>query len=61
MKQEKETIRHWIETINKEGKNLSSWEEEFMESLTEKFENRGWISEKQEEVLERIYSEKTPL
>ncbi len=31
-----------------------------MESITEQFDNSGSLSEKQEEILERIYTEKVP-
>lgn len=60
MIKEPETIERWIETVNLEGKNLTKWEESFMESITEQFMTRKWISDKQEEILERIYAERTP-
>ena len=56
----KEVISHWIITINDEGRNLSKWETDFMESVTEQFEDRGSVSDKQEEIIERIYADKTP-
>lgn len=34
---------------------LSEWERNFVESVTEQFERRGSLSEKQEDVLEKIY------
>ncbi len=52
-------IESWIELINEEGKGLSKWELDFMESITDQFERKQWISDKQEEILERIYAEKT--
>ena len=60
MTQPKEVIAQWIATINEEGRNLSKWETDFMESVTEQFEERGSVSEKQQELIERIYAEKTP-
>lgn len=60
MTQEPKVIQDWIDTINISGKNLSKWEEDFMESLTEQFNERNSISDKQEEILERIYVNKTP-
>lgn len=60
MKQPKEVIAHWIITVNDEGRNLSKWETDFMESVTEQFEERGSVSEKQQEIIERIYADKTP-
>ena len=41
-------------------RNLSKWEEGFMDSITEQLEWRGSISDRKEEILERIYVEKTP-
>lgn len=55
-----ETIRRWITMIQEEGQNLNKWEEEFVESIAEQFERKNFLSDRQEEILERIYSEKTP-
>lgn len=60
MTKSKEVIQQWIDTILNEGINLSKWEEEFVGSVAEQFERRGSISDKQEDILERIYVEKTP-
>ena len=60
MTQDPKVINHWIATISEEGRGLTKWEEDFMESIVEQFEVRNWISDKQEEILERIYAEKTP-
>lgn len=60
MNQNLKTIQYWAETIQNEGKNLSKWEEDFVESLSDQIREKFWISEKQEEILERIYAEKTP-
>jgi len=38
---------------------LTVWEAEFLESVAAFFENRGYLTEKQEEILERIYREKS--
>lgn len=59
--QKPEIIRQWIESIQESGRGLTKWEEDFIESLADQFEERGSISERQEEILERIYGEKTPL
>lgn len=51
----------WLETIETEGRDLTKWEEEFCQSIRERFdEGRFNLSEKQVEILERIYAEKTP-
>lgn len=54
------TLAYWIETILNEGRNLSKWERDFTESVSEQLEQRGALSERQIEILERIYTEKTP-
>ena len=59
MTQEPKVILSWIEHVNEEGVNLTKWEKDFMESITEQFNRKNWISDKQEEILERIYTEKT--
>ena len=59
MKNPPEVIRHWIDEVNTHGVNLSDWETNFMESITDQFERRNSLSDKQEEILERIYADKT--
>ena len=59
LNKENERVSQWIEDVNEGGRNLSAWELGFMESITEQFEKREWLSEKQIEILERIYAEKT--
>ena len=54
-----EMIAEWIDLINHEGRNLTDWEKSFMESITDQFDRSGSLSERQREILERIYSEKT--
>lgn len=51
----------WVETIETEGINLTKWEEDFVQSIRERFDQgRFHLSERQAEILERIYAEKTP-
>jgi len=59
MTKDKEVIQQWIDHVNENGVNLSKWELDFMESVTEFFSQRSWISDKQEDILERIYTDKT--
>jgi hypothetical protein len=40
-------------------KRLSTWEQDFLESVTAQWRARQALSEKQFETLERIYAEKT--
>ena len=58
MKYESTVIEKWIKMINEEGINLSDWELGFMESITDQFDRSRYLSERQIEVLERIYTEK---
>lgn len=60
MTKDKQIIQDWIDEISTNGKNLTKWEEDFFDSVAEQFSERKWISDKQEEILERIYAEKTP-
>lgn len=60
MTYDKQVIESWINAVNEEGVNLTKWEEDFMESITEQFKVRQSISDKQEEILERIYTDKVP-
>lgn len=60
MTKDAKVIEHWINTVNEDGFKLSKWELDFMESITEQFAQKNWISDKQEEILERIYVDKTP-
>lgn len=53
-------LKEWIDRVNDEpSKPLTKWEEDFMVSISDQFDRSGRLSEKQAEILERIYSEKT--
>ena len=56
-----ERYSKWLDLIETEGLNLTPWEEDFIESIRNRFD-RGWrtLSDKQADILERIYAEKTP-
>lgn len=60
MTQTTEVIGEWIAAVQEKGRGLTKWEEDFIESIAEQFDERDSISDKQEEILERIYAEKTP-
>lgn len=49
-----------LETVERYGVNLTAWEEEFIGSLRAQLSAGRQLSERQVEVLERIYAEKTP-
>lgn len=48
----------WIEKCELSGK-LTEWEANFIESIRKYLEDKGSLSPKQVEILERIYAEKT--
>lgn len=50
----------YLEEIETNGVNLSPWEEEFVQSVREQVNRGRTLSEKQREIIERIYSERTP-
>ena len=50
---------HWLSEILDKGVNLTSFETDFVESLETKPRPLR-LSEKQAEILERIYSQRTP-
>lgn len=58
MKNKPDVVKQWIDSINEEGWNLTKWEENFIASISEYFERTGTLSARQEEILERIYTEK---
>ena len=55
-----ETIQNWIIKIEEEARNLTEWEENFVASVKDQFEKWHRISDRQEEILEEIYANKTP-
>jgi len=60
VKNRPEVIEDWIRQVNEEAtKELDKFEEGFMMSITNKFENIRWLSDREEEILERIYANKT--
>ena len=61
MTQTASTIKQRITEVQEQGKNLTNWEADFVDSIAEQFEERGSISDRQEEILERVHAEKTPL
>lgn len=55
----KELVAHMLDSLKTPSRELSKWEEGFIESVDEQFTARGSISERQFEILERVYAEKT--
>lgn len=55
----KEMIQHMLRELEHPAKKLTAWELGFLESISEQFFERNTLSEKQFEILERLYAEKT--
>ena len=49
-----------LDAIEREGVNLTSWEESFIASLRVQIDAGRSLTEKQAQQLERIYAERTP-
>jgi len=58
MKHPKSVLEYWLEKIDTDAKGLTKWEENFIESIKEQLEKRGTLSDRQIEILEKIYTEK---
>lgn len=53
-------IEGWLDAVISEARNLTKWEEDFITSVYDQWERSGFLSERQLEILERIYTEKVP-
>jgi hypothetical protein len=56
-----EEQKKWEYMLNQcetEGRNISAWELSFLESLRDQFDRTHSLSERQKEILERIYVDK---
>ena len=51
-------IEEMITRCGDEARNLTQWENNFIESVNDDWTNRGWLSDAQYEKLEEIYMEK---
>ena len=52
-------VKHMLGELETPKRELTKWEDDFIGSITEQFERQGSLSERQVEILERIYAEKT--
>lgn len=57
--QTKEIIEHFLKELENPAKELSQWEMNFIISIADQFSRKGTLSERQFEILEKIYAEKT--
>lgn len=58
MKYDKEFVKEMLERTTNEGQDLTDWENQFIESITDQYNRKGSLSDKQIDILERIYTEK---
>lgn len=63
MSEKYDLYKSWVTAIQEDGVNVTKWESDFVESLDEQLEKKQQkeepLSDKQAEILERIYAEKT--
>lgn len=57
---DRDTWIDWLDAVEADGVNLSTWEVGFVASLREQVSKGFGLSEKQTAILERIYAERTP-
>jgi hypothetical protein len=57
--QKSDLIAHMLHALETPSKPLTKWEENFIGSLAEQFESRHPLSDRQFDILERLYVEKT--
>lgn len=57
--QQQALIEHMLSELESPSKQLTDWEENFLESVAGQYAERRYLSDRQFEVLERIYTEKT--
>lgn len=50
---------HMLRELESPSKQLTNWEQNFIESVTEQFHDRDSLTDKQLQIIERIYAEKT--
>ena len=60
MKYSREVLADWLDRIENEASGLTAWESSFVVSLADQMDQGRNLSERQVEILERIYVEKVP-
>ena len=60
MTQESDIHKEWVQALKDEGRELTSWEEGFVSSIDDKLDRGVQLSDREIEILERIYADKTP-
>ena len=55
----KAVIEQMLQSLEAPVKELTKWEENFLESIADQFQQKGSLSDRQFEILDKIYGEKT--
>jgi len=58
-KQRRELVEAMMTALETPTQDLTKWEEHFLESLAEQLETKHFVSDRQFEILDRIYTQKT--
>jgi hypothetical protein len=53
-------VEHMLSALESPHKELTDWETDFIGSVSDQYSLRRSLSDRQIEILERIYTEKTP-
>jgi hypothetical protein len=53
-----QAVSEWLGALELPAKRLTAWEVSFVESVTDQFDRGVPLSERQLEILQRIYTEK---
>lgn len=53
-------INMMFDKLGNPNEPFTDWEEDFVESVKRQWETKNYLSVKQRDILERIYTEKTP-
>lgn len=60
MKYTREQLQRFVDEIRENGTNVSKWEADYVDSVADQLERTGRLSDRQVEILDRIYAERTP-
>ena len=59
MRETNASIDQMIEALHTPSRELTKWEENFLASIEEQYQKNKKLSERQVEILDKIYAEKT--
>lgn len=55
-----ELLKEMVDAIDDRGIEVTDWEKQFLGSVKSQFKQKGWLSTKQIQTVEKIYRERTP-